>query len=450
MNYSIKTYSVVSLLLSVCSVVFITIVIHLLIEHENFSEFLDSQLLQTNQLLSSVLNENMTIDEINEINKNFNSDYQQSIHNVEFIIWNRYNIPLIKSPDSPFMTHPFGQYDDYSSVEIDKRYWRIYNTKKADSGTTITSMYQLESRIQLEKNITRNGILVMLMSLPLFALIIWLIVNKSLQSIKRTTQELSDREPNHLDPMSQDNVPTEILPLIKQLNILFIQLRNTLLREKQFAGNAAHELRTPLAAIKMHVHAALHDCHDKQITKSLNKVLQGVDRSQHQINQLLVLSTMIPDALSKELKNVDLKNTITEVIENVINQALNRNIRIQLDYKNKSFIRGYPYAINILFNNLIGNAIKYTKEDSIIIVRVYEQRECVVCEVIDEGPGLSDEQIKHVFERFYRATETSKPGTGLGLNIVKQIIDLQNAEINLYNRDNKAGLIAQVKLKKEI
>ncbi|MBF13061.1 MAG: hypothetical protein CMF46_01700 [Legionellales bacterium] len=451
MNYSIKTFTIVNLLISVCSVVFITIVIHLMIEHDRFSAFLDNQLKHTNQTISATLADHLTIEAVDALSKHMTTHYNQikdADYHVEYIVWNELNIPIIRTPQAPFMTHPSADKQGFSNVELGKRYWRIYHSNKPGSNIAITSMYLMQSRVQLEKNVTRNGVLVMLMALPFFALIIWFIIQRGLSSISLTTSEVANREPNHLEPIPQRDVPYEILPLIQQLNILFVQLKNALIREKQFAGNAAHELRTPLAAIKMHVHAAIHDCQDERTLASLNKVMLGVDRSQHQINQLLTLSSMIPDSLSTDTQLVDISGSVTEVIEHSINDALERNILINFDTQTNARARGYPDAIFILFSNIISNAIKYSPNDSDILIKIFEADCNIVCEIIDEGSGLSSTEMNHVFDRFYRATGLTQAGTGLGLNIVKQIIDLHHANINLINRSDRSGLIVQVTIAK--
>jgi len=274
--------------------------------------------------------------------------------------------------------------------------------------------------------------------------LIWVIVGKALHILKRVTSEVSNRAPSYLQPVDLKAVPAEIVPLVEALNHLFGRLRDAFEREKRFTGDAAHELKTPLAAISAQAQAALRASKDSN-REALSKILEGVNRSNHVIQQLLTLSRMVPEATTQDFTSVKLAREIADTAAMLAPDAVQKNIELEfLTPDSPAIIRGNATAIGILIRNLIDNAIRYTPKDGWIKIEIRETARQVILAVTDNGPGIPPELRERVFERFYRIVGNESPGSGLGLGIVQQIAKLHGAKVLLVTPESGAGLEVQV------
>ena len=241
-------------------------------------------------------------------------------------------------------------------------------------------------------------------------------------------------------------LPEEIQPLIDALNDLFKNLNDTLLREKRFAANAAHELKTPMAALKARVQLAQKQTGD-DLKSSLKSLIEIVDRCTHIINQLLVLSRMISDnSLSKPTK-VDLICSCQDVINELQFAAKNKNIRLKLEYKDS--IKNYNIMSNssyvhILIRNIVDNAIRYSPKNTSVNIDLYKRDKKIILDIQDQGPGITDTMKKRIFERFFRVLGTKEQGSGLGLSIVKEIVLINQAKISILDSTSGQGLLIRV------
>ena len=299
--------------------------------------------------------------------------------------------------------------------------------------------------IVLARRITQNDLYIMLLVLPLSGLLIWLIIGKGLDSIKAVTNEVAHRAPTHLEPVDIKAVPVEIKPLVDELNHLFLRLQEAFEREKRFSGDAAHELRTPLAALKTQTQVALKTADLTEQRKILQNVVAGVDRCAHVVQQLLILNRLAPEASELEgTTKFDLSKLTAEIIAQIGHLALEKNLDIELIAGKPAFMAGNPTAIGILIRNLVDNAIRYTPAGGAIDVLVEKKPTGILLAVIDNGPGIAEELRKRVFERFYRILGHKSPGSGLGLAIVQQIAKLHNAKVKIGDPDSGQGLKVEV------
>lgn len=233
---------------------------------------------------------------------------------------------------------------------------------------------------------------------------------------------------------------------MEELNRLFNLINHTFQREQRFNSDAAHELKTPLAAIKSQTQVALTDLQNNNghctglVYESLAQVIRGIDRANHLVSQLLLLSRLSPDKPLDDIKGCCIDKIIREIIADHYNKAQEKNIQLSLNIISKNNqqtipnIKGNEILLSILIRNLIDNAIRYSGNDSTIDVEVIVKRNTITLLVNDTGPGLSDELKQRVFDRFYRQPGTKTEGSGLGLSIVKLIAELHNATIKL--KDN--------------
>ena len=250
----------------------------------------------------------------------------------------------------------------------------------------------------------------------------------------------SDYSPSYLKPVDLESVPKEIEPLVMELNSLFRRLQDAFDREKRFTADAAHELRTPLAALNTHTQVALRADTPEERRQALLKVLAGVNRGTHVVQQLLTLSRMVPEAGINEPTKMDMVKEAAEIAAQLAPEAISKNIDLELIAPDKAMMMGNPTAIGILIRNLVDNAIRYSPEDGEIKIKVSELDNHVILEVIDTGPGIPEELRERVFERFYRVVGNKATGSGLGLGIVQQIAKLHDAKIELRTPENGKGL----------
>ena len=303
----------------------------------------------------------------------------------------------------------------------------------------VAELYNL--RRELADDIARSNANVLLITYPAFGILVWFIVSFALRSITKVTAEISNRASTNLRPVQSDEIPVEIKPLVGELNQLFIRLKREFERNKRFAADAAHELRTPLAALKTHVQVALKADTESDRTKALQKVIESVDRSSHVVAQLLTLSRIGEEESLTDMKPFDLHRLATEIIAYLAPQALEKNIEIELSPPPaNATILGSDTAVGILIRNVVDNAIRYTPPNGEVKVSIIDTNTQLIFRVTDTGPGIPVELRERVFERFYRILGNKAQGSGLGLAIVSQISALHQANVQISTPVNGIGL----------
>ena len=292
----------------------------------------------------------------------------------------------------------------------------------------------------LDYQLAYNAIITFLITFPILSFIIWLIIDRSLAPLQRITKELSERPPLSLTPVDLQHAPQEIQPFMSSLNRLFERLTDAMEREKRFASDAAHELRTPLAVLSAQTQVALRAECEQERHEALMNIVTGVKRSGHVVHQLLTLSRMVPQATIQEPKIFDIKPLAAEMVADIVPQALTKDIEIELDAPDSTYTSGNAIAITILLRNLIDNAVRYSPPGgkTIVTTRDYPDDNRITLCVTDTGPGIPAELRERVFERFFRVDTSKASGSGLGLGIVKQIVKLHNGRIEL--RTPKASI----------
>jgi two-component system sensor histidine kinase QseC len=256
--------------------------------------------------------------------------------------------------------------------------------------------------------------------------------------------EVRSRSVNDLKSIDAVNVPYELRPIITSLNSLFDRLDRAIQNERRFTADAAHELRTPLAAIKVQAQVAMKEKDDAARAKALEATVAGVDRATHLVEQLLTLARLDPEtAVAQE--SVSLKSLATEVLQEVAPLAISKLLEIELDDGEELTVAGHRPLLAILMRNVIDNAIRYTPPGGRVHVETKMVGDGVVFTVEDTGPGLNERQLKFLGQRFSRVDRPSGEGSGLGLSIVMKIAAIHQATINFKNRVSGSGLIVTVR-----
>ena len=334
----------------------------------------------------------------------------------------------------------------FHNLELNRQKWRVYLTENKHLGIYLLLAEPGQIRGIWTKKIILEDFLIIIMVFPLLGIVIWLSINKSLKPLKDISKALRRKNSLDLEPLRFKRVPEEIRPLVDEINALLLRVKEAIGREQEFAGNAAHEIRTPLAVIKTLAQSSLKSDAITVIHHTLEKIINNVDRGSHVVAQLMDMSKTLPETLYKnnfELLNIN--DVVQDSLVNMVYKALEKNIDLEFDASDKpNQIYGNRIALDILTTNLVDNAIRYSPENSQVYISVYANEEHIILEVRDQGPGIPKTKQNKIFERFYRLESNKFQGTGLGLAIVKQIVNVHQADISLETPKDRKGLIIRV------
>lgn len=380
--------------------------------------------------------------------------YENSIiegeNRYQFQLWDNKGRLVLHSINAPnkSLAGPIG----LSDKTINGETWRVFTLYDSKKDLTFVVAEHYDMRNSLAQRIMKDDIYIMLLVYPFSGLLIWFIIGRGLQSIQRVANEMAERAADKLDPVDVEDIPTEIKPLIDELNKLFLRLKQAFEREQRFAADAAHELRTPLAALKTQAQVALRSTNMQERQSHLKQVIAGVDRCTHVIQQLLTLCRMGDESVTLENPtDVELEKLTAEVISQIVPNAVDKSIDIELITKGINFsLVGNATGLYALIRNLVDNAVRYTPEGGQVKVVLTEKNHDISIKVIDNGPGIPAELRSRVFERFFRILGNKAQGSGLGLAIVLQISKLHRGNVTLGTPESGQGLEVEVHLPKTL
>lgn len=364
-----------------------------------------------------------------------------------FQVWTNGGKMLLHSSKAPKIPLT-AEVDGFSDKNISDQDWRVFTTYNDKAGVRTVLAERYDTRNELGHRIAQDDLYIMLLTFPLSGLLIWIIIGRGLDSLDKVAEEVANRAPSHLEPVDIHEVPEEIKPVIDELNQLFFRLKEGFEREKRFAADAAHELRTPLAALKAQAQVALNANDIEEKNAALHKLLASVNRSTHIVQQLLTMSKLVPEATSfDEEDEVNLEKLTRDILAMMAPLAVEKQIELEFEHEEHvPMIKGNATALGILIRNLVDNAIRYSYENGRIVVQILTNNNEVVIEVCDNGPGIPAELQARVFERFFRVLGNKSPGSGLGLAIVQQICALHRGRVLISSPQVGIGLIVRVYL----
>lgn len=308
-----------------------------------------------------------------------------------------------------------------------------------------------DTRYLLAEKIILESVLPVVLALPLAGLLIWLIIGSGLKSLKQLASELRFKRADDLSSLALQNPPQELEPVLDSTNSLLARLSASFDRERRFSSDAAHELRTPISALKLHVHNLRQQMPGDNL--SLSNLEQDVERMAHLVEQILALYRTTPDHYPAQFETIDLYTLAREQV--AANYALFAERKQTIELQGQpATISGDRFALGILLQNLLSNANKYTPEGGQIELGVEQKADSVLLTVNDSGPGISADQRSRVFERFYRVGgdrhSSGATGCGLGLSIVNHIALLHQARITLGESPLNHGLSVKLSFPKTV
>jgi len=365
-------------------------------------------------------------------------EYEQKL---VFQIWDKSDL-LMRSASAPAIAMA-SKKAGYSEAIVNKQPCRVLTRWDTHHEFMIQIAEPLAGRESLARHITLKILLPTFIALPVLALLIWFGVGAGLQPLKRLKQEVKQRTANRLEPLAMTGVPEEVAPLAQALNDLFVRLQQAFEGERRFTADAAHELRTPLAALKIQAQVALRSTDQTERQLALENVLRGVDRATRLVAQLLTLARVDPETAAMDYKPVELRSLAASVMADIEPLAHAKQIEMTLEDCSLSKVLGDDAQLGLLLRNLLDNAIRYTPAGGKVSVSV-QNTNGISLEVRDTGPGITETEREQVQQRFYRITGSGEEGSGLGLSIVRRIAELHGAKLTLSDNDRGRGLLASV------
>jgi two-component system sensor histidine kinase QseC len=333
----------------------------------------------------------------------------------------------------------------FRTVQIDRMAWRVFAAHGAERDVQVYVGEQTDSRNDILWAVLRSTLWPMLIALPLLVGAVWWAVRVGMQPIRRLGRVLAGRQPQALSPVMLENAPSEMAPMVGALNGLFGRITQLLESERRFTADAAHELRTPIAAIRMQAQVALGEADDALRRHALQGLLEGCDRATRLVGQLLSLSRLeAGEGLdAPALRKVDLRALAQRVVAELAPKAIGKQQSLEFD-GTPCVMPGNETLLAVLLRNLVDNAVRYSPPAARIRVTAREQAGQVVLGVEDSGPGLNAADRQRLGERFFRVTGNVESGSGLGWSIVRRIAAVHRLKIDVGDSVALGGLAVRV------
>ncbi|MBT7950497.1 MAG: HAMP domain-containing histidine kinase [Gammaproteobacteria bacterium] len=431
---SIRTFLVVVLISVITLVSFIT-ALHGYRESMDESQLLFEDQLRQQADILIILSEKLPVvgteEEIYSDVRSANNAYQVFSVNQKLILHSS------NAPSKPMANFEPG----FSQVNFSKYRWNTYVTQNTMTKQWIMVAEREDVRYQLADTIIMKAVFPVVLSIPITGILVWFIVGFGLKPIQNLAAQLRSKEASDLTSIKLEQVPRELAELAGSTNDLLYRLEQSFARQKRFNSDVAHELRTPVAALKIHLQNLMNDL--DIVPNSASKLELGLQRINYVVEQILLLNRMTPDRYMAQFENVDLFDITRNVLETLIDNIDAKKQEITFDGESCQ-VFGDAFAIETMLKNIILNAVNYTQEGGKVRIEIRVVNHRCTLTVIDNGPGIPEDEYDRVFERFYRRGGdrhlSDAPGCGLGLSIVQYIAELHEAELKLAASCFDSGL----------
>jgi len=333
----------------------------------------------------------------------------------------------------------------YSNVTNDNHEWRVYSEQR--QGTVIQAAQSIKARNKLIFNAAITSIIPLVILTPILAFIISLSIKRVLKPVYKLGQLIELRSANALENIPTAEVPPEIMPMVNAVNGLLRKLEHSINKQREFIADASHELRSPITALRLQLQLAEAANTELERSEAFAKLNQRLDRAAHLLSQLLTLTRYEPGNHAIQFSSVDLKQLAQEVVSDLLAKAENKHIEIGVTFSDEKpvMVDGLGDWLFIMLRNIVDNALLYTPEHGSVDVIVDSMRGTPQINVVDNGPGIPEEELERVFDRFYRSSHsTTATGSGLGLSIVSNIALQHGAIVKLLNKTDGHGLIVNI------
>lgn len=413
-------------------------------------ELFDAHLVQAASLLVAQTDLRIEHDD-DHADEVFEESHAPSLHRygrrVAFQVWagRRLTLHSANAPQLPLSAVEEGLSDSQVAGER----WRVYSAWNERRQVLV----QVGERVSAREDVTRAmaaGLLrPLLVALPLLALLIWWAVQQGVRPLDALAGAVEGRAPDKLTPLPDQELPAEVLPLVERLNILFARVATTFERERRFTADAAHELRTPLAGLRAQAQVARAAGDDASRQRALDQLIAGCDRMAHAVEQMLVLAR-VENARPEDFVPADLAAVAREVVAERVPAALDSEVSIELEADAAAPVHGNPVWLAMLVRNLVDNAVGHSAAGDLVRVTVRREGDGLRLWVRDHGPGVPEDELPRLGQRFWRSPGSLRrgAGSGLGLSIVMRIAELHGGHVVFRNNDadQERGLTVELAL----
>lgn len=344
---------------------------------------------------------------------------------------------------SPRFDQPREEGFTFHRIVADDSNWRVLTRFNGQTGLWIRVGIEMDGARWSMMGTLGQVLLPLLIILPLTVLLLYVGVVRGLQPLRNLARQIAERSPELLNPVESDQVPVEMQDVVAALNDLLARLALTLEGEQRFTANAAHELVTPLAAIKTEVQLCQRQMQDDAGRAMLGRIAQRVDRAIHSVEQLLTLARVDPDA-PVVMEEVDLRALLADVVAESAHLASDRGLEIEIPTGDPLPLQANGEALSILLRNLLVNAFRYAREGSAVAIRLREEGPLEL-EICNDCEPLSGDEFDQICERFYRVPGSNGLGAGLGLSIVSRIAEQHGADFSVGPRADGSGFCARLR-----
>lgn len=405
---------------------------------DQMDEFFDTYQLLLARQLSTADWTNLTADmqkKSNRLIENVDDDGEEEDEALGFAVFNRRGEMIFNDDENgrDFIYSPEASGFVNQKIGRKKDMWRIFWLTSADKNFTIAVGQELEFRDDAALELVEETLLPWLVGLSVLLLAVIWMVSRELRPLRRIADELSERDSDNLHPLSLSGQASEILPLIKAINTQFSRIEQMLQRERGFISDSAHELRSPLTALKVQLEVAqLADDDAAARHQALQKLNQGIDRSTRLVEQLLALSRLDSAAAAANDEPLDWPALVNAAVNEQLPAAEEKKINVKTSTDGSAPTTcGQPLLWALLLRNLLDNAVRYSPEEAQICIELKDE----TLSVTNSNTVVAAEYLPRLKERFFRPAGQKSTGSGLGLSIVERIAELHRCRVALTNDD---------------
>ena len=363
--------------------------------------------------------------------------------NFDFVIqvWASDGAPVFASTPRAGLPRQAGP--GFSDVRANGTDYRVFSMHTPTQ--TIQVSQDMAARQELAGSLVLRIVGPVMLLAPILMLALWWVVTQSTIPLALARQQISRRAADELSPLTAPGLPDEVRPLVDEINLLFARLAEAFDAQRDFVADAAHELRSPLAALRLQVQSVQRATDTEARAVSAQRLIAGIGRMARLVDQMLVLARQDAAADPTGGAPVDLRAVATQAIGDVLPAAQERRIDLWIVEAETISVAGETEGLRILFRNLLENAIKYTPEGGTVDVAIRVQQGRPLVEIADSGPGIHGEERDRAFDRFYRVAGATAVGSGLGLAIAQSIARRHHATITLGTSHHLGGLLVTVR-----
>lgn len=360
---------------------------------------------------------------------------------VAFQVWEHGRSLLVHSENAPNTRLAVNE-RGFSDSVVNGVAWRVFSGWNTRGDMLVQVGERIDARENMADQMAEGLLQPLAWGLPLLSVLLWLVIGRAMKPLDAVAGEIAARSPDRLEPLGSMAVPREVEPLVRRLDELLLRVAEALQREKRFTGDAAHELRTPIAALCAQAEVALASNRDDERRRALQAVLAAARRSGRLVEQLLTMARADSQLRSRWPK-VDLAAVARESIAAIVESGVD-HVEFELVNEAPAPMHGEAAWLRVLLRNLLENAARHAPAESVVRVSVEHRGDQVCLSVGDRGPGVAPEMLPRLGERFWRAGDQAGGGSGLGLSIVRRIAELHGTQPEFMTGEEGVGLTVRV------